>query len=73
MNDLVKTTSHAEFLQGSIVDTFLPTISSDAFDPTVAVWSTPVCRFVTRNLCTSIFCGPGTTRDPTVCPTNPLP
>jgi hypothetical protein len=59
----------AQFLSGAIADEFLPKAGARGFDDLIVnVWSTPVCRWVTRHLCTGIFCpNPGTTRDPTTC------
>jgi hypothetical protein len=63
--------AQAEFLQGEIISDFLARTPAEGLinDPLLS-WSTPVCRWVTRHLCTGVFCGPGTTRDPTRCPIN---
>jgi hypothetical protein len=60
----------AQFLSGAIADEFLPQAAARGFDDLIVdSWSTPVCRWITRYLCTGIFCpNPGTTRDPTTCP-----
>ena len=55
----------AQFLKGAIVDEFLPKTAAGGFDDFIVnVWSTPVCRWITRHLCTGVFCGPGTTGSP---------
>jgi hypothetical protein len=72
---LTPANSQAEFLKGGIISDFLPRTPAEGIvGGPILRWSTPVCGWVTRHLCTSVFCGPPPiTRDPTLCPRDPAP
>ena len=68
------TSLQAGFLDGYILADYLPSTPGEGIvGVPMYSWSTNVCQFVTRHLCTGIFCGDGPiTRDPIDCPPPPI-